>query len=114
MIECFRRFEYVSGTSNKFWEVWVEDQTVVHCRWGRIDGPIGGGQRGSWAHPYPYKRHRDLVRGKLAKGYRECSTPQPIAKPAVVAAPVPGLRPRNRRRELLAAARKALAGGHHG
>jgi DNA ligase 1 len=34
-----RRFEYVAGTSSKFWEVWVEDDRMM-TRWGRI-GSMG-------------------------------------------------------------------------
>src|SRR5262249_1426179 len=65
-----RRFEYVAGTSSKFWEVQVQGSEVV-VRFGRIGSP---GQTitktfpdGAAAANYAEK----LVREKVAKGYVE-------------------------------------------
>jgi uncharacterized protein YwqG/predicted DNA-binding WGR domain protein len=65
-----RRFEFAEGSSNKFWEVTVSDNTLT-VRFGRIGTP---GQEKSKTFPRPelaQKEHDELVAEKQSKGYRE-------------------------------------------
>jgi predicted DNA-binding WGR domain protein len=69
-----RRFEFVDGKSNKFWEIWVEGNELA-TRWGRI-GANGQTKSKTLATPEKALGERDkLVAEKLAKGYHE--KPQP-------------------------------------
>lgn len=75
----WKRFEFCSGTSNKYWEICVET-SAVRVRYGRI-GTAGQSQ----TKPFPTRRDAKdeaerLIRTKLKKGYVEAS-PAP-AKPA--------------------------------
>ena len=66
-----RRFEFVAGSSAKFWSVTVlgSDTTVTY---GRL-GTSGQSQTKSFATAEKAQRHAaSLVRQKLAKGYVEC------------------------------------------
>jgi predicted DNA-binding WGR domain protein len=66
-----RRFEYVGGSSAKFWEVETDAGTVT-VRYGRIGTP---GQRQVKIFPVSIaaQNHAEkLVKQKLAKGYVEC------------------------------------------
>ena len=65
-----RRFEYVAGTSSKFWEVAVNG-TAVTVRFGRI-GSAGQTQTKSLENAVAAKKHADnLIGEKTRKGYRE-------------------------------------------
>jgi predicted DNA-binding WGR domain protein len=79
-----RRFEVVDGASNKFWEVEVSGNDVI-THWGRI-GTAGQSKTKTFASPSAARKaHDDLVREKLAKGYREAglapsAPPLPVEK----------------------------------
>ena len=64
-----RRFELVEGASNKFWEVEASGNDVT-TRWGRI-GTAGQSKTKTFASPAAAQKEQDdLIREKLAKGYR--------------------------------------------
>ncbi len=66
------RFEFVGGTSAKFWEVGVAGATVT-VRYGRL-GTEGQTQTKSLADPAAAARHAEkLIGEKIGKGYRETS-----------------------------------------
>ncbi|MBL8828166.1 MAG: WGR domain-containing protein [Planctomycetaceae bacterium] len=66
-----RRFEFVGGTSAKFYEVIVAGSSVT-VRYGRL-GTNGQTLTKSLADAASAQRHADqLIAKKLAKGYREC------------------------------------------
>ncbi len=86
-----RYFEFSEGTSNKFWEVWIDGNQVL-TRYGKIGA---GGQttvkdEGSAAGAQ--KLYDKLIREKTGKGYAEktsggaAASPAPAAKPAAPAA----------------------------
>lgn len=65
-----RRFEYVEGTSAKFWEI-INNNREVTVRYGRI-GSNGQTQTKSFTDPAAAAQHADKqIAAKLAKGYRE-------------------------------------------
>ena len=65
-----RRFEFVSGSSAKFWEI-ANNNREVTVRYGRI-GSNGQTQTKSFTDPAAAAQHADKqVAAKLAKGYRE-------------------------------------------
>jgi predicted DNA-binding WGR domain protein len=65
-----RRFEFVSGTSAKFWEVSVVGCDVTVC-YGRL-GTRGQTQSKKFSDPAAAQRHADkLIGEKTRKGYRE-------------------------------------------
>jgi predicted DNA-binding WGR domain protein len=65
-----RRFEFVSGRSNKFWEVTVSgNEVLVH--FGR-NGTNGQSSRKSFADKTAAEKYADkLIQAKVAKGYVE-------------------------------------------
>lgn len=64
-----RYFEFVGGTSAKFWEVAL-NHTEVTVRFGRI-GTGGQTQRKSLADSAAAAAHAEkLITAKVAKGYR--------------------------------------------
>lgn len=66
-----RRFEFVGGSSAKFWEISRAGRDVT-VRYGRI-GSAGQTVHKSLADDAAAVRHADkLIREKLAKGYVEC------------------------------------------
>ena len=68
-----RRFEFVGGSSAKFWEVTVQKETVTVC-YGRI-GASGQVQTKTFIDgPTAQKYADNLVQQKLGKGYIECQT----------------------------------------
>jgi predicted DNA-binding WGR domain protein len=72
---CVRRFEFLGGNSSKFWEVSVSAKDVTVC-FGRI-GTAGQKQSKSLVNEAKAAEHTEkLVRAKLAKGYKEVSTPK--------------------------------------
>ena len=67
-----RRFEFVAGTSAKFYEVVVTGSSVT-VRYGRM-GTEGQTLTKSLADTASAQRHADrLIATKLAKGYCECA-----------------------------------------
>jgi predicted DNA-binding WGR domain protein len=65
-----RHFEFVRGTSSKFWEVSVADCTVTIC-FGRI-GTSGQSQTKDFASPAAAQLHADkMIAEKVRKGYLE-------------------------------------------
>ena len=65
-----RYFEFVGGSSAKFWECSVSGNEVA-VRFGRI-GTEGQTQVKTLADANAAAKHADtLIRSKLAKGYRE-------------------------------------------
>ena len=65
-----RRFEFVGGTSAKFWEISVAAATVTVC-FGRI-GTTGQVQTKRFAKNETATAHASkLINQKLAKGYQE-------------------------------------------
>lgn len=91
-----RYFEFSEGTSNKFWEVWV-DGTKVLTRYGKIGA---GGQTTIKDEGSPagaQKLHDKLVGEKTKKGYQEkgggaapaAPAPAPAAAAKKPAAPAP-------------------------
>ena len=69
-----RRFEFVGGSSAKFYEVLVTGCNVT-VRFGRIGTP-GQTQTKTMPVPVAAEKHADkLVGQKLGKGYVECVVP---------------------------------------
>ena len=65
-----RRFEFVEGTSAKFWEITTNNREVT-VRYGRI-GANGQSQTKSFTSPTTASQHAEKqIASKLAKGYRE-------------------------------------------
>jgi DNA ligase-1 len=65
-----RYFEYVEGTSSKFWEVWVTDGRVT-TRWGRI-GSAGTMTIKDYPDEAAARKAMDkLIAEKVGKGYDE-------------------------------------------
>jgi predicted DNA-binding WGR domain protein len=92
------RYELVEGTSNKFWEITLEDSSFTTV-WGRI-GTAGQSTKKSFDGPAKAKlEHDKLLAEKVKKGYREVgSTAAPVAepptpRPAAPVAPAPELTP---------------------
>jgi len=77
-----RRFEFVGGTSSKFWEV-SQSETRVTVRFGRIggDGQTQTKDYGTWDEAA--ERVRKLIAEKLREGYVEVegSGPRPETEP---------------------------------
>ncbi len=69
-----RYFEFVEGSSSKFWEVWLEGAEVV-TQWGKIGTP-GRETRKSFADETKAQKEYDkLVAEKSGKGYVETERP---------------------------------------
>ncbi len=67
-----RRFEFIGGSSAKFWEISVAGREVA-IRYGRI-GTAGQSLTKSLIDDAAARRHADkLIGEKLAKGYVECA-----------------------------------------
>ena len=65
-----RRFEFVEGTSAKFWEI-TDSNREVTVRYGRI-GANGQTQTKSFTSETVAAEHaQKQIASKLAKGYRE-------------------------------------------
>lgn len=65
-----RHFEFVRGTSSKFWQVSVADCTVTIC-FGRI-GTSGQSQTKDFPSPAAAQQHADkMIAEKVKKGYLE-------------------------------------------
>lgn len=63
-----RRFEFVQGTSSKFWEVRCDGNDVIVC-FGRI-GTTGQQVRKPFADAVKAEKHvEQLIRQKTGKGY---------------------------------------------
>jgi predicted DNA-binding WGR domain protein len=65
-----RHFEFVGGSSAKFWEVRVRGATVT-VRYGRL-GTEGQTKNTGFTDPGTAQKHADaLIAQKIRKGYRE-------------------------------------------
>ena len=65
-----RHFEFVRGTSSKFWDVSAANCTVTIC-FGRI-GTAGQSQTKDFASPAAAQQHADkMIAEKIRKGYLE-------------------------------------------
>ena len=71
-----QRFEFVEGTSNKFWEVALAG-TVLETRWGKIGGSVSS-REAELGSPEAAAKERDrMIREKTGKGYREVGSAKP-------------------------------------
>jgi predicted DNA-binding WGR domain protein len=74
-----RRFEFVGGTSSKFWQIDQRDR-ALHASWGRI-GTDGRGNVKTFATADKAAKELDKqVRHKLAEGYVETGSKQPTKR----------------------------------
>lgn len=65
-----KRFEYVEDTSNKFWEIHVDDREVT-TRWGRI-GNEGQSNSKTYASKEEAIKEKDkIISEKVKKGYKD-------------------------------------------
>ncbi|HLL84809.1 MAG TPA: WGR domain-containing protein, partial [Longimicrobium sp.] len=84
-----RRFEFVDGSSSKFWEIELEGSGFT-VRWGRI-GTAGQVQQKSFAtEAKATAEHDKLIAEKTKKGYVETgasASPAPAESPAAAPAP---------------------------
>lgn len=81
-----RYFEFVEGSSSKFWEVWI-DGNKVYTRYGKI-GSNGQTTIKDEGSPAGAERlHGVLLRQKVGKGYVEGGAAAPVA--AAASAPAP-------------------------
>jgi predicted DNA-binding WGR domain protein len=70
-----RRFEFIGGSSAKFWSVLVSGKAVT-VKYGRL-GTNGQSQAKSFSSNEKAQQHAEgLIRQKLAKGYVECVAAQ--------------------------------------
>ena len=68
-----RRFEFVEGSSSKFWEIWMEGNDVV-TQWGKL-GTTGRETRKAFPDETKAKKEYDkLLADKTGKGYVEKTT----------------------------------------
>ncbi len=81
------RYEFVEGTSKKFWEIAVAGKAVT-TKWGRLGTP-GSEKTKAFASPAAaQKEHDKLVAEKTKKGYAAVGGKPAKAKAAKAAAPV--------------------------
>jgi predicted DNA-binding WGR domain protein len=70
-----RYFEFSEGTSNKFWQIWI-DGTCVLTKYGRI-GTTGSTTQKEWGtDDKATKEYNKLVDEKTKKGYEEKDLPE--------------------------------------
>lgn len=81
-----RYFEFSEGTSNKFWEVWVEG-TKVLTRYGKIGASGQTTVKDEGSPAGAQKLHDKLVGEKTKKGYAEKGGGGAAAAPAAAPAP---------------------------
>jgi ParB family chromosome partitioning protein len=87
-----RRFEFEEDDSSKFWEVMVQDKSVI-VRFGKI-GSAGQKKPKALASPEAAQKEMEkLIREKTGKGYSEVKL-KGIAAPKAVAAPKPAAAPK--------------------
>ncbi len=86
------RYEYVEGTSAKFWEIEVDGASVT-TRWGRL-GTAGQEKTKAFASPDKARAEYDgLIREKVGKGYQQAGevegrSPHPLS-PSPISLPPP-------------------------
>lgn len=86
-----RRFEFEEDDSSKFWEVMVQDTSVI-VRFGKI-GSAGQKKPKKLASPEAAQKELEkLIREKTGKGYSEVKL-KGVAAPKAVAAPRPAAAP---------------------
>lgn len=77
-----RYFEFVEGSSSKFWEVWTEGANVK-TRYGRIGSSGKITEKNEGDAPGAQMAFERLVAEKTKKGYRELNVKRsPAAAPA--------------------------------
>ena len=69
-----RYFEFVDGTSNKFWEIWM-DGTDVTTNWGKIGTDGQTKTKGFPDEAKAKKEYDKLLAEKTGKGYAEKKRP---------------------------------------
>lgn len=69
----WRRFEYIGGTSRKFWEICLDGNKYI-TRWGRIgtEGSLTVKEFDSARQAA--REHDRIIESKVAKGYRPVTT----------------------------------------
>jgi predicted DNA-binding WGR domain protein len=67
-----RRFEFSEGSSNKFWEIWMEDTSVM-TKYGRIGSDGSQTVKDFGDEAKAEKEYDKLVNEKTKKGYEEQS-----------------------------------------
>ncbi len=103
-----RRFELVDGKSSKFWEVDVDDETLV-VRYGRI-GTNGQSKEKDLGSPEKADAEREkLIRQKLGKGYSEVGADTATSASASAPAPAPAPAPAEVTAKKKSARKKAAA-----
>jgi len=65
-----RYFEFSEGSSNKFWEIWIDDNTV-YTRYGKIGAAGQTTMKDEGSPAGAQKLYDKLVREKTGKGYAE-------------------------------------------
>ncbi len=76
------RYEFVEGSSSKFWDVELQGQTL-NLKWGRI-GTEGQSQQKKFPTPEKARAEHDkLVAEKVKKGYRAVGAPAGVKAKAV-------------------------------
>jgi len=97
-----RYFEFVEGTSSKFWEVWIE-KNEVRTRYGKIGSAGQTTVKDEGSTAAAQKLHDKLVKEKTGKGYGEKASGavagppnervtapmEPLPKPKAAALPPP-------------------------
>ncbi len=105
-----RRFEYVKGSSSKFWEIEVQGKKVT-TRWGRI-GTVGQSKSATLGSPALATAATDKqIREKLAKRYTEAKGAAKRAKSAKSAKSAKTAKSAKPPGEDSDVAKKLLAGG---
>jgi DNA ligase-1 len=83
-----RRFEFVEGSSNKFWEVWVEGNNCV-TQWGKIGTDGRETVKGCDSPAEAQAMMAKLIAEKTKKGYKEKTAPAGAGAAAPAPAPAP-------------------------
>lgn len=85
-MENTRRFELKDGASNKFWEVWVDGDSM-HTRFGKIGSDGQTSEKAAGSPEAAQKLAEKMVKEKTGKGYVEVGgspsqapAPQPVGK----------------------------------
>lgn len=69
-----RRFEFSEGTSNKFWEIWIEGTSVM-TKYGRIGAAGSQTVKDFGDEAKAIKEYDKLLAEKTKKGYEEADLP---------------------------------------
>jgi predicted DNA-binding WGR domain protein len=88
-----RRFEFSEGSSNKFWEVWVDGSDMKTC-YGKIGTSGSVTLKGGGSPEGAVKLMAKLIAEKTKKGYAEVGGGAAAAAPAPAPAPKPAAAPK--------------------